>query len=78
MQNLDDMKIPPAAGPNITPMGSHPSLHASLALESILKQLHSMSQSLNSVKGGYIGDSIGDYIRGDARSLDYGSHNINW
>ena len=37
-----------------------------------------MSCSLNSLKGGYVGDYIGDYyigvIKGDARSLDYGSY----
>ena len=35
-----------------------------------------MSYSLNSLKGGYIGDYIGTTIggiRGDTRSLDYGS-----
>ena len=38
-----------------------------------------MSYSLNSLKGGYIGikwgSIIGD-IKGDTRSLDYGSYNI--
>ena len=36
-----------------------------------------MSYSLNSLKGGYIGDYIGDYyrdIKGDARSVDYSSN----
>ena len=36
-----------------------------------------MSYSLNSLKGGYIGDYIGDYyrdIKGDTRSLDYSSY----
>ena len=36
-----------------------------------------MSYSLNSLKGGYIGDHIGGYERGyegDTRSLDYGSY----
>ena len=36
-----------------------------------------MSYSLNSLKGDYIGDSIGNYYRaykGDTRSLDYGSY----
>ena len=33
-----------------------------------------MSYSLNSLKGGYIGDSIGD-IKGDTRSLDSSSYN---
>ena len=36
-----------------------------------------MSYSLNSLKGGYIGDSIGATVRGikgDTRSLDYGSY----
>ena len=36
-----------------------------------------MSYSLNSLKGCYIGDYIGNYYRGykgDARSLDYGSY----
>ena len=36
-----------------------------------------MSHSLNSFKGGYIGDYIEDYIgaiKGDTRSLDYRSH----
>ena len=36
-----------------------------------------MSCSLNSLKGGYIGDYIGDYyrgIKGDTRSLDNGSY----
>ena len=36
-----------------------------------------MSYSLNCLKGGYIGDYIGDYyrvIRGDTRSLEYGSY----
>ena len=35
-----------------------------------------VSHSLNSLKGGYIGDYIRDYyrdIKGDTRSLDYGS-----
>ena len=35
-----------------------------------------MSHSLNSLKGGYIGDYIGNYyrvIKGDTRSLDSGS-----
>ena len=32
-----------------------------------------MSYSLNSLKGGYIGDYMGD-IKGDTRSLDYGSY----
>ena len=35
-----------------------------------------LSYSLNSLKGGYIGDYIGDYyrvIKGDTRSLDNGS-----
>ena len=38
-----------------------------------------MSYGLNSLMGGYIGDYIGDYyrvIKGDIRSLDYGSHGI--
>ena len=33
-----------------------------------------MSHSLNSLKGGYIGDYLGEYhrgIKGDTRSLDY-------
>ena len=37
-----------------------------------------MSHSLNSLKGGYIGDYLGDYYRhykGDTRSLDYSSKN---
>ena len=36
-----------------------------------------MSCSLNSLKGGYIGDYIGDYsrvIKEDSRSLDYSSY----
>ena len=36
-----------------------------------------MSHSLNSLKGGYIGDYIGTTIgvtKGDTRSLDYSSH----
>ena len=37
-----------------------------------------MSYGLNSLKGGYIGEYIGDYniggIEGDTRSLDYGSY----
>ena len=36
-----------------------------------------MSCSLNSLKGGYIGNYIGDCyrgIKGDTRSLDYGSY----
>ena len=36
-----------------------------------------MSYSLNSLKGGYIRDYIGDYyrdIKGDTRSLDYRSY----
>ena len=40
-----------------------------------------MNHCLNSLKGGYIGDSIGDYyrgtigvIKGDARSLDKSSY----
>ena len=36
-----------------------------------------MSYSLNSLKGDYIGDYIWDYyrvIKGDTRSLDYGSY----
>ena len=36
-----------------------------------------MSHSLNSLKGGYIRDYIGDYygvIKGDTRSLDSGSY----
>ena len=36
-----------------------------------------MSYSLNSLKGGYIGDYIGDYYRGykgDTRSLDSSSY----
>ena len=36
-----------------------------------------MSQNLNSSKGGYIGDDIGDYykvIKGDTGSLDYSSY----
>ena len=38
-----------------------------------------MNSSLNSLKGGHIGDSIVDYYHralseGDTRSLDYGSH----
>ena len=36
-----------------------------------------MSYSLNSLKGGYIGDYIGTtigVIKGDTRSLDYGSY----
>ena len=47
---------------------------------------HSKSQeycyiicSLNSLKGGYIGDYLGDcyrFIKGDTRSLDYRSHNL--
>ena len=34
-----------------------------------------MSYSLNSLKGGYIdiGDYIGDFVKGDTRSLDYSS-----
>ena len=38
-----------------------------------------MSHSLNSFKGGYIGDSIGDYYRvisGDTRSLDYSTYGL--
>ena len=40
-----------------------------------------MSYSLNSLKGGHLGDYIGDYhrvIQGDTRSLDYSSyiHNL--
>ena len=38
-----------------------------------------MSYSLNSLKGGYIGDYIWESYRGlqeDARSLDYSSHHI--
>ena len=38
-----------------------------------------MSYSLNSLKGGSIGDYIGDYykrIMGDTRSLDYSSYRI--
>ena len=37
-----------------------------------------MSHSLNSLKGGFIGDSLGGYYRhykGDTRSLDYTSNN---
>ena len=41
-----------------------------------------MSHNLNSLKGGSIGDYIGDYyrgligvIKGDTRSLDYSSYN---
>ena len=33
-----------------------------------------MSYSLNSFKGGYIGDSLTGVSKGDTRSLDYGSH----
>ena len=36
-----------------------------------------MSYSLNSVRGGYTGNYMGDYywgIKGDTRSLDYSSH----
>ena len=37
-----------------------------------------MSNSLNSLNGGYMADSIGDYyiglIKGDTRSLDCGSY----
>ena len=33
-----------------------------------------MSCSLNSLKGGYIGDYIGDNYKGDTRSLDNGSY----
>ena len=36
-----------------------------------------MGYSLNSLNRGYIGEYIGDYygvIKGDTRSLDYGSH----
>ena len=36
-----------------------------------------MSSSLKSLKGGYIGEYIGDYYRvykGDTRSLDYSSY----
>ena len=38
-----------------------------------------MSYSLNSLKGGYVGDYIGTIlgvIKGDARSLDNGSHSL--
>ena len=38
-----------------------------------------MSCNLNSLKGGYIRDYIGDYyrvIKGDTRSLDSSSHNV--
>ena len=39
-----------------------------------------MNCSLNSLKEGYIGDYIGDYIigaiKGDTRSLDYGSYGV--
>ena len=38
-----------------------------------------MSYSLNTLKGGYIGDYIGHYYRsyqGDARSLDCSSHGL--
>ena len=41
--------------------------------------LPQMSYSLNSLKGGYIGDYIGDYYRGtkgDTRSLDNGSNGV--
>ena len=39
-----------------------------------------VSPSLNSLKGGYIGDYIGDYnsigvIKGDTRNLDYNPYN---
>ena len=38
-----------------------------------------MSYGLNSLKGDYIGDDIGNYyrgvIKGDTRSLDYSSYN---
>ena len=40
-----------------------------------------MSYSLNSLKGGYIGDCIGDYyrgIKGDTRSLDYSSSDVRF
>ena len=40
-----------------------------------------MSYSLNSLKGGYIGDYIGDYyrvIKGDTRSLDYSSYDLGF
>ena len=33
-----------------------------------------MNHSLNILKGGYIGDYITDYNRGDARNLDYSSN----
>ena len=39
-----------------------------------------MSHSLNSSKGGYIREYIGDYlglIKWDARSLDYGSSSLH-
>ena len=38
-----------------------------------LKCVCHMSYSLNSLKGGYIGDCMG-IIKGDTRSLDYSSH----
>ena len=39
-----------------------------------------MYHSLNSLEGGYTGDYIGSTIgdiKGDARSLDYGSHGLH-
>ena len=39
-----------------------------------------MSHSLNSLKGGYIGDYIREYyrdIKGDTRSLDSSSHRLD-
>ena len=40
-----------------------------------------MSHSLNSLKGGYIGDYIGSYyrvIKGDTRNLDYSSYMVGY
>ena len=41
-----------------------------------------MSYSLNSLKGDYIGEYIGDYyigvIKGDTRSLDYSSYGLGY
>ena len=40
-----------------------------------------MSYSLNSLKGGYIGDYIGDYyrvIKGGTRSLEYSSYGTKY